>query len=125
MILVDTSVWVDHLRGTDSMLVDLLNAGEVLAHPFVIGELALGGLRSPAPVLELLHQLPLAAVATDSEVLHFIGRHSLSGRGLGYVDVHLLAAARLTAGASLWTRDKRLQGIAEQLAPSAPVFRAE
>jgi len=125
MILVDTSVWVDHLRGTDSMLVDLLNAGVVLAHPFIIGELALGGLRSPAPVLELLQELPPAAVATDSEVLHFIGRHSLSGRGVGYVDVHLLAAARLTEGASLWTRDKRLQGIAEQLGLAAPVGRSD
>jgi predicted nucleic acid-binding protein len=115
LILVDSSVWVDHLRAGDAVLIGLLNAGMVLAHPFVIGELALGNLRQREPVLSALSDLPRAVVATDAEVLHFIGRHSLFGRGAGYIDVHLLAAVRLTAGAELWTRDKRLHGLAVQL----------
>jgi predicted nucleic acid-binding protein len=115
MILVDTSVWVDHLRRGDIILAGLLRSCQVLVHPFVIGELALGGLRPDTQVLALLQALPEASVATDSEVLHLIVRHNLSGRGIGYVDAHLLAAARLTAGASLWTRDRRLRMAAEYL----------
>jgi len=115
MILVDTSVWVDHLRTGNPALVDLLNAGGALTHPFVIGELALGDLRQRTIVLDALSDLPQASVPTDAEVLHFIGSHHLFGRGIGYVDVHLLAAVRLTAGAALWTRDKRLQSVAERL----------
>lgn len=115
MILVDTSVWVDHLRASDEMLVGLLNAGMVLAHPFVVGELALGTLAQRGPVLDALSDLPQAIVATDAEVLNFIDRHKLFGRGVGYIDIHLLAAVRLTAGAELWTRDKRLHGVAVQL----------
>ncbi len=117
MILVDTSVWVDHPCRGDRILAGILDTGRVLAHPFVIGELALGGLR--APVLELLHELPRAAVATDGEVLHFIDRYGLSGGGVGYVDVHLLASAQLTAGTCLWTHDKRLQSVAAQFALAA------
>ena len=115
MILVDTSVWVDHLRATDKALAALLDTGAVLAHPFVIGELALGNLRQREIVLNALSDLPHASVATDVEVLHFIDRHALSGRGVGYVDAHLLAAVQLTAGAELWTKDKRLHGVAIQL----------
>jgi hypothetical protein len=115
LILVDTSVWVDHLRLSDARLVGLLDAGTVLGHPFVIGELALGNLRERNAVLSALSDLPRALMATDAEVLHFIDRHTLFGRGIGYVDAHLLAAVRLTAGASLWTRDKRLRGIAFEL----------
>jgi len=115
VILVDTSVWVDHLRVGDKALSSLLDAGMVLAHPFVIGELALGNLRQRGIVLSALSNLPHASVATDAEVLHFIDRHALFGRGIGYVDTHLLAAARLTAGAELWTNDKRLHGVAVQL----------
>jgi predicted nucleic acid-binding protein len=115
VILVDTSVWVDHLRAADEMLAGFLDAGMVLAHPFVIGELALGNPGRRETMLRALSDLPPAVVATDAEVLHFIDRHTLSGRGIGYIDVHLLAAVRLTAGAELWTRDKRLQGIAVQL----------
>ncbi len=115
MILVDTSVWVDHLRASDTALATLLDAAAVLAHPFVIGELALGNLRQREIVLNALSDLPRASVATDAEVLHFIDRHALSGRGIGYVDAHLLAAVRLTAAAELWTKDKRLCGIAAQL----------
>jgi predicted nucleic acid-binding protein len=115
VILVDTSVWVDHLRAGDKALGSLLDAGMVLAHPFVIGELALGNLRQREIVLSALSNLPHASIATDAEVLHFIDRHALFGRGIGYVDTHLLAAARLTAGAELWTKDKRLHGVAVQL----------
>ena len=115
MILVDTSVWVDHLRASDEMLVGLLDAGMVLAHPFVVGELALGTLAQRGIVLDALSDLPQAIVATDAEVLNFIDRHKLFGRGVGYIDIHLLAAVRLTAGAELWTRDKRLHAVAVQL----------
>jgi predicted nucleic acid-binding protein len=115
VILADTSVWVDHLRAGDKALVALLDAGMVLAHPFVIGELALGNLRQREIVLKALADLPHARVATDVEVLHFVERHALSGRGIGYIDAHLLAAVKLTAGAELWTNDKRLHGVAVQL----------
>jgi predicted nucleic acid-binding protein len=115
VILVDTSVWVDHLSAGDKALTDLLDTGMVLAHPFVIGELALANLRQREVVLGALSDLPQANVATDAEVLHFIERHALFGRGVGYVDVHLLVAVRLTAGAALWTHDKRLHGVADQL----------
>ncbi|MGH7118762.1 MAG: type II toxin-antitoxin system VapC family toxin [Acetobacteraceae bacterium] len=115
MILVDTSVWVDHLRAGDTVLAALLDAGLVLTHPFVVGELALGTLRRRETVLDALSDLPHASIATDGEVLHFIEYNALFGRGIGYVDVHLLAAARLTAGAELWTNDKRLHGVANQL----------
>jgi predicted nucleic acid-binding protein len=115
VILVDTSVWVDHLRAGDDVLVGLLDAGMVLAHPFVIGELALGALERRESVLSALSDLPQAIVATDAEALRFIDHHTLFGRGVGYIDIHLLAAARLTAGAELWTRDKRLHAIAAQL----------
>ena len=115
MILIDTSVWVDHLRASDEMVAVLLEAGRVLAHPFVIGELALGHLRQRRTILSALQDLPRACVATDAEVLLFIERHALTGVGIGYVDAHLLAATRLTTGSALWTRDKRLSGVAERL----------
>jgi predicted nucleic acid-binding protein len=123
LILVDTSVWVDHFRANHAALAGLLNKGAVLAHPFIIGELALGQIRQREPVLASLQALPRAAVATDAEVLHFIERNALFGRGIGYVDAHLLAAARLTADASLWTSDKRLHGVADALGlAAAPPF---
>lgn len=115
MILVDTSVWVDHLRAGDKALAALLDRGAVLAHPFVVGELALGNLRQREIILNALADLPRASAATDLEVLHFIDRHVLFGRGVGYVDAHLLAAVHLTAGAELWTKDKRLHGVAVEL----------
>lgn len=120
MILVDTSIWVDHLRAGDGALVGLLEAGAVLAHPCVIGELALGHLSQRGGVLGALSDLPQAEVATDAEVLHFIGQHALFGHGIGYVDAHLLAATRLSAGASLWTRDKRLHAVADRLGLAMP-----
>ena len=119
MILVDTSVWVDHLRKGDQALARLLDSGMVLAHPFVIGELALGNLRQHDFILTALQDLPRAVVATEQEVLQLIAQHTLAGAGIGYVDAHLLAAVRLTAGATLWTRDKRLLGVAQRLDPAA------
>ena len=115
MILADTSVWVDHLQRGNATLAHCLGRGEVLAHPYVLGELALGSLRQRTQVLEALSQLPMATVATDAEVLDFIARQSLFGRGIGYVDAHLLAAARLTPACWLWTLDKRLQAAATAL----------
>lgn len=108
MILVDTSIWIDHLRASDKRLVRLLDDGKVLAHPFVTGELALGNLRNRDSVLGALQDLPQACVATETEVLRFIGEKSLFGMGIGYIDAHLLAAVLLTPGSLLWTRDKRL-----------------
>ncbi len=119
MILVDTSVWVEHLRLASAILTELLDDGEILGHPFVLGELALGNLRQRDAVLSDLRDLPQAIVAEDEEVLHLIDRHALFGRGIGYVDAHLLAAARLTAGSKLWTRDRRLQAVAAQLGLAA------
>jgi predicted nucleic acid-binding protein len=119
VILVDTSVWVDHLRSGDATLADLLTAGRALAHPFVIGELALGGLRQRDVILTDLQDLPQAVVAGDAEVLRLIELQALHGRGIGYVDAHLLAAARLTPDGLLWTRDKRLHAVADQLGLAA------
>lgn len=119
MILVDTSVWVDHFRRTDARLSELLGRGGVLAHPFVIGELALGNLRQRDGILEALQNLRSAKVASDAEMLRFIAQQRLSGLGIGYVDAHLLAAVQLTPGARLWTKDKRLRAAAEGLSLNA------
>ena len=115
MILADTSVWVDHLRFSNHALAELLNAGRVLAHPFVTGELALGNLHQRSIILDALAEIPRAITASDDEVLRFIEQRHLFGRGIGYIDVHLLAAVELTAGAQLWTYDKRLRRAAEHL----------
>ena len=115
MILVDTYVWVEHFRVGDKVLADLLDSGMVLMHPFVLGELALGHLRQREMVIDALSGLPSARVATDAEVIRFIDQHALFGRGVGYVDVHVLAGVRLTEGAVLWTKDKRLHVIAIKL----------
>lgn len=115
MILVDTSVWVDHFRADDAVLAGLLTRGRVLTHPFVIGELALGNLRQRTAILNELLALPQADVAADDEVLSYIGREALFGQGIGYVDAHLLAAVRLMPGVLLWTRDKHLLPVAGQL----------
>ena len=108
MILVDTSVWIDHLRHGDVELTRLLNTCQVLTHRLVIGELALGGLQNRNIVLSTLQNLPQVTVASDEEVLHFIETHTLFGTGIGCIDAHLLAAVRLSPGVLLWTRDKRL-----------------
>ena len=114
MILLDTSVWVDHLRRGDSLAIQVLESGQAAAHAFVTGELAGGNLKSRVRVIDLLKALPQLALATDDEVLYFIERHRLMGRGIGYVDAHLLAAVAI-GGAQLWTRDRRLREIATEL----------
>ena len=119
MILVDSSVWTDHLRRADEVLTDLLDRMQVVMHPFVIGELALGHLRSREVVLNALQDLDQVTVAHDDEVMRLIDRERLFGLGLGYVDGHLLAAVRLTPETSLWTRDKRLSLAAERLSLAA------
>ncbi|MGH6818159.1 MAG: type II toxin-antitoxin system VapC family toxin [Methylovirgula sp.] len=123
MILVDTSIWVDHLRAKDKRLTALLESALALTHPFVIGELALGNLRQRSLILDALQDLPRATLAADQEVLQFIDREGLFGKGIGYVDAHLLASVRLTADASLWTRDKHLLAAAERLAMMADTPR--
>jgi len=108
VILVDTSVWIDHFRHGDVELTRLLNTGQVLTHRFVIGELALGSLRNRTLVLNALQNLQQVTVASDEEVLYFIENQTLFGTRIGYIDAHLLAAVRLSPGVLLWTRDKRL-----------------
>jgi predicted nucleic acid-binding protein len=115
MILVDTSVWVDHLRKGEPQLVAALEAQRVWMHPFVLGELACGDLQNRGEVLGLLRELPAAPVATDSEVLAFIGLRGLMGKGIGYIAAHLLASVALGESARLWTRDKRLCEVAAGL----------
>ena len=114
MILADTSVWVDHLKGGDAVLAGLLDEGRVLAHPFVIGELALGGLRGRAAILEALTDLPQAKIASHEEVMTMVEARRLWGRGIGLVDAHLLAAVALSE-AKLWTRDRGLAAAARDL----------
>ena len=114
MILVDTSVWVDHLRKSEAELQSLLNEGLVLSHPFVIGELACGKLENRDEILSLLDALPRATLASHAEVLHLVSERKLYGKGLGWVDVHLLAGALLSQS-SLWTRDRTLGSVAREL----------
>lgn len=113
MILVDTSVWVDHLRRGDPGLIGLLERSTVLMHPFVVGEIACGSLRDRESILELLQDLPAAVVASPDEVLKFVESPALHGKGIGYVEVHLLASVASTPGAKLWTRDAKPRRIAE------------
>ncbi|BBK45076.1 ribonuclease [Allostella vacuolata] len=115
MILVNTSVWVDHLRRGDLLLSQQLEASNVLVHHFVIGELACGNLRDRPMVLRLLRSLPHVADVNAEDALRFIDAHRLMGRGLGYVDVHLLATASSTPTVFLWTRDRRLAEAADTL----------
>lgn len=115
MILVDTSVWVDHLRRGDGELAGLLNGGEVLGHPWVTGELAMGRMTGRAEVLWMLSQLPQAVVATPAEVLALVESRELMGLGCGFVDAQLIASTMLTPDAALWTRDRRLAEVAAGL----------
>ncbi len=123
MIVVDTSVWIEHLRSANTVLRELLDDGEVLGHPFVLGELALGNLRQRDDIIRSLQRLPQAISASHEEVLQFIDREFLFGRGIGYVDAHLLAATRMTADSRLWTRDRRLHAVAAQLGVAAALSR--
>jgi len=114
VVLVDTSVWVSHFRQTNDDLVELLNEGEVVCHPFIIGELACGNLKNRAAIIALLEALPAALIVHNEELLSFIETRKVMGKGLGYIDVHLLAAALLT-GVPLWTLDKKLDKVAGEL----------
>jgi hypothetical protein len=124
VILVDTSVWVEHLRRGLPRLVTLLQEGKVLIHSWVIGELACGNLRNRADVLELLQGLPAAVVASDQEVLLMIKQNQLMGRGIGYVDAHMLASAKLSH-CQLWTQDRRLALLTEEQGLAAPAPETE
>ena len=120
MILVDTSVWVDHLRGGDARLAAELETASVAMHPMVLGELACGNLKDRQSLLALLRNLPQLPAATDAEALFFLERNCLWGRGIVYIFVHLLASLSLQAGARLWTRDRRLRETADQLGLAHP-----
>jgi len=113
MILVDTSVWISHFRDGNSELAKLLDSGEVLCHPFIIGELACGMIKNRHEILSLLNALPTAASVEHSEVLQFIENYALMGRGLGLIDINLLASALISV-CNLWTIDKRLNATAAE-----------
>ena len=115
MVLVDTSVWVAHLRDGTIGLEELLEEGDVVCHPFIVGELACGNLKNRSEVLSLLQALPVAVHAEHEEVIQFIENHRLMRKGLGYIDVHLLASANLME-VQLWTLDKRLKKVSSKMA---------
>ena len=114
MVLVDTSVWVSHLRDGNVELANLLNDGRVLCHPLIVGELACGNLKDRAIILSFLQLLPMSIEAEHNEVLSFIEKNRLMGKGMGYVDVHLITSAVLT-GVPIWTLDKKLAQTADSL----------
>ena len=114
MVLVDTSVWVAHLRDGAIGLEALLNEGQVICHPFIIGELACGNLRNRSGILSLLRALPMAIHAEHEEVMQFIENYSLMAKGLGYIDMHLLASA-ISTKVPLWTLDKKLNELSLKL----------
>lgn len=115
MILVDTSIWIDHFYAGVPSLVALLQQEKVLLHPFIIGELACGNIQNRQEILSLLHNLPSVSVASDKEALLLIENFSLMGKGVGYIDIHLLASVLIQNGSKLWTRDKRLVVIANEM----------
>lgn len=119
MILIDTSIWIDHIRSADELVEQLLWAGRVVMHPFVVGEVALGSLASRKAIIGLMQGFDELRVARPAEVMAFIERHDLHGAGIGYVDAHLLVSTRLTPETALWTRDKRLLAVAERLSLAA------
>ncbi len=114
-VLVDTSVWVDFLRSGDPNLASLLNRNRVVMHPMIIGELACGNLKNRQSLLELWHRLGKLTQASHDEVLYFIENHRLMGKGIGYIDAHLLASVALAMDIRLWTRDLRLSRLAIEL----------
>jgi len=114
MILVDTSVWIEHFREGNGQLAEYLVGGRVLCHPSIVGELACGNLKNRDEILRRLTALPAAQVADHTEVLHLISRHGLPGQGVGWIDAHLLASTLLT-GCRLWTLDKALAKAARRL----------
>jgi hypothetical protein len=119
LILVDTSVWIDHLRAGDARLTVLLERNRVIMHPMVAGELACGNLRDRDTLLRLWDSLPRLPTASHDEALYFLTSNRLWGLGIGYEDLHLLAAVSLGDAVALWTRDKRLSAVAGQLGLAA------
>jgi predicted nucleic acid-binding protein len=119
MILADTDVWIKHFKDSDDELIAHLNIGFVACHPFIVGELACGNLGNRSEILMLLQALPSAPIVEPTEILEFIENKSLMGRGLGYVDIHLLASA-IIANVALWTFDRRLHEVATELGVSYP-----
>jgi len=115
MILADTSIWIDHLRGGNLQLRQLLNQGQIAIHPLVIGELALGSFKQRGQILALLDLLPQIQAAQLSEVRHMIEARRLHGRGIGFVDAHLIASVLIDSSTRLWTRDRKLRRVAEDL----------
>ncbi len=115
MILVDTSVWIEHFRGATLRLDRSLEKGDVLIHPWIIGELACGNLKNRQTILHLLNDLPRVILSTHEEAMVLLEQHALMGRGIGYVDLHLLTATALTENARLWSLDKRLSRLALEL----------
>ena len=115
MILVDTSVWIDHLRHGNHLLSTLLERNRVLMHSMIIGELACGSLKDRQVLLDLWGNLPAIPVVSDPEALYYLEHHQLMGKGIGYVDLHLLASAAVSTAAALWTNDKRLCRVANDL----------
>lgn len=120
-VLADTSIWIDYFRREDPRLTSLLDQGDIVIHPFVIGELVLGRVSKISDMLDDLNTLPKATIASNDEVLELIVKRKLSGLGIGYVDAHLLASTMLTIEASIWTRDKRLLAAAKALKLAADV----
>ena len=114
MILVDSSVWIDHFRKPSTRLATLLDAEEVCTHPFVIGEVACGNLRNRREIIALMHALACVQKVDDDEMLFFIERHRLNGRGVGLIDLHLLASC-LVERCLIWTADRRLRAVAEEM----------
>lgn len=119
MLLVDTSIWIDHFRHKDARLSESLGRHNVLIHAFVLGELALGHLPRFTQVANDLMDLPNATIAAPNEILKLISRQALAGSGIGYVDAHLVASTFLMPGVRLWTRDKKLRSVAERLSIAA------
>jgi predicted nucleic acid-binding protein len=119
MIVVDSCIWIDNLKSPDDYLLSAIDAIEVLIHPFVIGEIALGSVRNRAQIITSLSSFYRPVFPTDDEVLDVVIKHELGGSGLGWVDAHLLTATLLTVDAVLWTRDKRLRQVAETLGVAA------
>jgi predicted nucleic acid-binding protein len=115
MILADTSIWIDYLRQGEPLLTEQLSFGKVLMHGMVLGELAMGNFKNRQLLLKRWSALPFIQSATDAQVLQFLETHQLMGKGIGWVDLHLVAAVSLSDKTQLWTRDKRLKTIAETL----------
>lgn len=120
MVLVDTSVWINHLRYNDEVLCDLLEQGHACVHSLVIGELACENLQNRSQLISLLKNLPHVSEASHEEALFCLDQHRLMGRGISFVDVHLIASALLTPNTTLWTRDRRLSAVAQSLHISWP-----